>query len=332
MKSTSMKWVLGLWVICGALAAAETHWNLQAVNANGAGTHPDLSTSNKVTVEGIILNRPEYMLNGTPNYNETVGNVGGSWQIFIQGEGADHAGTALWMGQNYQNLPFAGGVGRYSNQEWILELYRLNHDPATGHRFMPGDKVKVTGLLKFFGGKTNINERHDTDPANDFTIELVSVGDGLPAPEVITLDQVKDAGDNFIFDQTRLTGCEYYQSRLVRINNVSFVNPSLWAPNATLTITDGTRTFPVKLGMGPGISAYAGNLNPTFDVIGIFNQEDGSSPHTEGYMIWVVNYDGNPFLLADSGDMSGDFSPADINKDGAVNLTDLALFSQEWLQ
>ena len=335
MKSTNInKWVLVVWVVCGALAAAETHWNVQAVNSNGGGTHPDLSTSNKITVEGVILNRPEYMLDSTPNYNEIPFNAGGQWQIYIQGADGDHAGTALWMGQNYQNLTFAGGVGRYTNQEWVAELDRLNHDPATGHRFMPGDRVRVTGLLKFYGGKTNINERHNTDPENDFTIELVALGAGLPQPEAITLDALKDANNNFIFDPTRQTGCEYYQARLVRINNVSFANPALWAPNATLTITDGTKTFPVKLGMGPGIAAYSGsnyNLAATFDIIGILDQEDGSSPFTGDYRIWVPNYDGNGSVLADGCDLHGVFSSADLNRDCRVNLSDLALFSQEWL-
>lgn len=314
-------------------AQTVSHLDLQAVNASGVGTHPSITSPDKIILEGIILNRPEYMLDGTANYNTIPWNLGGQWQIYIQGTETDHAGTALWMGQNYGNLPF--GSGRYTNQEWLNELYRLNHDPATGHRFMPGDKVRVTGLAKFYGGKTNINERHDTDPANDFTIELVAIGKGLPTPEVITLDQVKDANDNFIFDQTRQTGCEYYQGRLVRVNNVSFVDPSAWAPNATLTITDGTRTFPVKLGIGPGIATYAGenyNLSQTFDVIGIFDQEDGTLPHTEGYRIWVVNYDGNGSILADGCDLYGVFSPADLNKDCLVNLADLALFSQDWLK
>lgn len=315
------------------LAQTVSHWDLQAVNASGVATHPSINSTSKITIEGIILNRPEYMLDETANYNTISWNLGGQWQIYIQGTGSDHAGTALWMGQNYGNLPF--GSGRYTNQEWLNELHRLNHDPATGHRFMPGDKVRITGLTKFYGGKTNINERHDTDPDNDFTIELIAIGKGLPTPEVITLDQVKDANDNFIFDQNRQTGCEYYQGRLVRVNNVSFVDPSGWAPNATLTITDGMRTFPVKLGIGPGIAIYSGanyNLGQTFDVIGIFDQEDGSWPHTEGYRIWVVNYDGNGSLLADGCDLYGVFSPADLNKDCLVNLSDLALFSQEWLE
>ena len=333
MKRTAV--ILGLVLaVWGAAALAETHKNLQAVDSTGMGTHPDITTPNKVTVEGIILNRPEYMVNGTPNYNQIAGNIGGEWQIYIQGDTSkdpnDHAGTAVWMGQNYQNR---NGTGRYTNQEWVAEIDRLNYDPATVHRFMPGDKVKVTGLLKFYGGKTNMNERHNTAPANDLTIELITLGAGLPKPEVITLDQVKDGSDVFIFDPNRVTGCEKYQARLVRINDVSFVDDSGWAPNAELTITDGTRTFPVKLGIGPGITPGSNNLSSPFDIIAIFDQEDSVSTDgfKAGYRLWVTNYDGNGAVLADGCDLHGIFSPADFNRDCRVNLSDFAIFAQDWL-
>jgi hypothetical protein len=321
-------------LLFSAVCSAESNWNLQAVNSAGGGTSSWLSSAEKVTVEGYILNRPEYMLDGTPNYNEILYNVGAQWQIFIQGDAqTDHAGTALWMGQNYANLPYAGGIGRYTNQEWTALVEQLNHDPVTGHRFMPGDKVQITGLAKFYGGKINLGERHNTDPDNDVAISLVELGAGLPEPEVITLDMVKNSSDGFIFDQSRQTGCEYYQARLVRINDVNFVNPALWAPNATLTIKDATgRTFPVKLGIGPGITVGSNNLSPQFDIIAIFDQEDGSSPNTEGYRLWVTNYDGNGHILGDGCDLTGVFALGDINKDCVVNFADFAVMAADWLK
>ncbi|HBG28498.1 MAG: hypothetical protein A2Y10_14955 [Planctomycetes bacterium GWF2_41_51] len=329
------KLILLMTLIFTATCSAETNWNLQIVNSIGGGISPWLSSEDKVTIEGYILNRSEYMLDGTANYSEgPVGFNGGQWQIYIQGDAdTDHAGTAIWMGQNYANLPWAGGVGRYTNEEWIAELDRLNHDPRTGYRFMPGDKVRVTGLTKFYGGKTNINERHDTDPENDLIIELTEPGAGLPAPEIITLDMVKDSENKFIFDQTRQTGCEYYQSRLVRINGVHFVNDANWAPNGQLLITDGTaRTFPVLLGIGTGIAVGSNNLSAQFDVIAIFDQEDGSSPNTEGYRLWVTNYDGNGSVLTDGCDLSGVFAAGDINKNCVVNFEDFAMLAADWLK
>ena len=79
-------------------ASADTNWQIQSVNLEtGEPNHPDLTTSNKVTVEGIILNNPSFMLDAEPDENSA--GIGGQWQIYIQGDGNDHAGTAVWMGQ-----------------------------------------------------------------------------------------------------------------------------------------------------------------------------------------------------------------------------------------
>ena len=313
----------------GGFTYADTHRQVQSVDTDGYGNHPDLLTFNKVTVEGIILNRPDFMLDATPNENAPYG-PGASWQIYIQGEGDDHAGTAVWMGQCYDNIP--GGDGTYTDQEWLDEIYRLNHDPSTGYEFAPGDRVRVTGLLKFYKGKTNINERHSTDTNNDLTLELVEPAVGLPQPEVLTLDDVKDGDDNFIFDPNRLVGCEYYQGRLVKINNVRFVDANSWGPDAEMQVTDGQKTFPVKLGIGWGIRQGSNNLTKPFDVIGIFDQESSAyMVCNDGYRVWVMNYDGNGRVLTDRA--YGRYNlPGEINKNGKVDMFDFAWLADNWLE
>ncbi len=119
-------------------------------------------------------------------------------------------------------------------------MWRTNHDPNTGYTFHIGDRVRVTGWYMFHNGKTNINEKHKTDPFYDFNVELVTPAAGLPQPETITLSMVKNSSNQFIFDQTRATGCEYYQARLVRVDDVNITDPNDWAPNATLTVMDKT--------------------------------------------------------------------------------------------
>jgi len=334
MKSSNVAKVLfflvGLLFVLSGFAYADTHQEVQSVDEDGYGTHPDLLTSNKVAIEGIILNRPDFMLDATPNQYATSIEAMPKWQIYIQGEGDDHAATAVWMGQCYD---LVYGFGTYTNQEWLDELYRLSHDPCTGYEFAPGDRVRVTGLLKFYAGKTNINERHQTDPNYNLTIELVEPGVGLPQPEVITLDDVKDNNDDFIFDPNRLTGCEYYQGRLVKINNVSFVDANSWGTEADLTITDGQKTFPVRLGIGWGIRPGSNNLSEPFDVVGIFDQEAIGWPPdcTRGYRIWVLNYDGNGQVLTDRA--YGRYNlPGEINKDGKVDMFDLGWLADSWLE
>ena len=310
------------------IVTGETHWNFQAVNSDGSSAY---SGPGVVTLEGIILNSPEEMLDPTPG---APAFMGGQWQMFIQGEEDDHAGTALWMGQNYGKLPgFAHPDDSYTDKEWIAEICRLNHDPGSGYLFTLGDRVRVTGYWLFFKGKNNINETHDKSPEYDFTVELLEPGVGLPQPELVTLDELKDGSDKFIFDQTRLTGCEYYQGRLVRINNVQWdSDPNTWDADATLEITDGTKTFPVKLGIGSGIYPGSNNLTDTFDVVGIMDQENSSmsGPFKNGYRIWVTNYDGNGLVLRDRGYRRGNL-PGDNNGDGRVDLQDFALITADWL-
>ena len=288
---------VGLWAgVCQAdpTIASVTHGELQAVSANGMGTY---AATDKVVITGIVLNNPEQIVDPTPG--PETGNMGGQWQIYIQGEGDDHAGTAVYMGQYYANV---GGSGNYGDADWIAELCRIDHDPNTGYVFSAGDRVRVTGWYKFYKGKLNINEKHQVESMFDFQVELIEPAAGLPQPEFITLDTVKDANDHFIFDSTRLTGCEYYQARLVRVDDVNVIDPDNWAPNGTITIMDNTgRTFPVKLGIGEGFTRFA---CPTgqIDVIGILDQESsGYTVCRDGYRLWVPDYDGNGLVLTDRG-------------------------------
>ncbi|MBN1763763.1 MAG: hypothetical protein JW860_00770 [Sedimentisphaerales bacterium] len=307
------------------LSLADTHENFQAVLADGSSAYTGLPP---VTLEGIILNSPEEILDPEPN---ATGFMGAMWQIYIQGEGTDHAGTAVWIGQKYGNLPGNPPEESYSEAEWLSELCRINHDETTGYLFNTGDRIRVSGYFIPFNGKNNINETHSKDPFFDFTLELLEPGAGLPQPEVVTLNELKDVSDQFIFDVTRQSGCEYYQSRLIRINSVSFVDPNDWAPGATLTITNGIKTFPVLLGRGTGIKEGTNNLVETFDVVGILDQEDNSDPYTGGYRIWVPNYDGNGLVLRDRGYQRGNLS-GDINGDGTVDLSDFIEYAADWLK
>jgi hypothetical protein len=311
----------------GYTVADVNHWELQAVDEDG---FPTYSATDKVIVTGIILNRPDFMLDAMPVEDYPGPGPGAQWQIYIQGEDNDHAGTAVWMGQCYNNI---GGEGTYSNQEWFDEIYRVNHDPCTGYEFAPGDRVKVEGFYKPYNGKTNINELHSTNPDYDFIIELVEACVGLPQPEVITLDDVKDGNDEFIFDQTRLTGCEYYQARLVRINDVNIVDPNDWGPdNETIIRAPNGLTFPVRFGIGYGFTKYA---CPTgqIDIIGIFDQEDEVllDGWKGGYRIWVLNYDGNGRVLTDRAYARYNL-PGEINRDGKVDFMDFAWFADNWLE
>ncbi len=321
-------------------SAQISHTDFQAVDSYGEGVYV---ATDKVVLEGVVLNRPEDMLDWRANYFDEPGTwaMGAEWQFYFQGEGQDHAGTAVWMGQNYHNSTIPNAQG-YDNQAWLDELLRLNPDPNNTYTLLPGDRIRVEGFYKFFRGKMNINEQHSADPNLDFTIELLERGGGVPLPDVVSLDELKDSDDNFIFDPTRQSGCEYYQGRMIRINNVRLCgpqgpsdpfDPDDWYPNSdVITVTDGTKSFPVKIGLGEGIfsNSYV-KLNDSFDIIAIMDQEDSSDPYKSGYRLWICSYDGNPYVLADRS-IFRQVLPADINIDGAVNAADFALLAMEWLE
>ena len=302
--------------------AEVTHSVFQAVNATGEHTY---NATDKVILEGILLHNPADMLDPTPDDTiiETF-NLGGAWQIFFQGEGDDHAGTSVFLGQLYNNLPWIATDGGYSNEEFIAELNRLN-----AAQFSPGDRIRVTGYFLSYKGKLNLNEQHNKNPEHNFTIELIERGVGLPHPEVVTLDELKDSDDSFIFDSSRQRGCEYYQARLIKVEDVYFVDANNWSPDAELVITEGMKTFPVKLGRGNGIYAGSNNLAEPFDVIGIMDQE--STDLRSGYRLYVMNYDGNGSVLASREHRLAD-KPGDVNLNDIVDFVDFARLAEDWLE
>lgn len=97
--------MLGLCCLClgsPASAVVITHSDFQAVDASGFGAYAGGGAS-RVSLEGILLNSPEQVFDPTPDPTLGPWKMGGQWEIYIQGEGDDHAGTACWMGQNYGN-------------------------------------------------------------------------------------------------------------------------------------------------------------------------------------------------------------------------------------
>ena len=261
-----------------------SHADFQAVDSMGFGTFP---LTEPIRMQGVVLNRSADMLDPAP---AAPGFLGGLWQVYVQSpEPTDFGGTALWMGQYIGKIVGNHPDGSYTDLEWLAELDRLSHDPDTGYAFQVGDKVEIRARAPglHFRGKNNVNEQHTNDPGADFDVVLLEPDFGLPSPELITLSDLKDASDNFIFDADRLIGCEHYQGTLVRVNDISFVDTTDWGPDAVLVIQDGTgRTFPVKLGCGdghpgPGGSRFGGR--PPIRVShladgGLRRQRLGSSP------------------------------------------------------
>ena len=322
------------------------HSEIQAVDNDGFAVFP---MNAPVRMRGVILNRPVDMLDGRPGANPYMG---GQWQIYVQAVEDDFGGTACWMGQNIGKITGTHPQGSYTDQEWLAEIDRLSHDPVSGRAFRIGDLIEIRARAPgmAYRGKSNINEQHSNDPAADYDLVLLQADYGLPAPAALTLADLKDVNDDFIFDPARLVGPEHYQGSLVRIDGVTFVDPEPWAPDANLTVTDGSgRTLTVLLGRGGGFEIYPAPAG-TFDVVGILDQEDldANNGYKDDYRLWVMNYNGNGTVIEGvgcQGDLTGDgrvtisdlaellghygatgasYADGDFDRDGDVDLSDLA--------
>jgi hypothetical protein len=319
---------------CGATLAQDwdavaftAHSVYQAVNADGSSAY---SGAFPIRMRGVLLNNPEDWLDPTFEPDPGFGNynMGGEWEVFVQAANldgtafdpdpsqpfTDFGGTACWMGQNYAGLPWVPEWMTYSEPEWEAELERLDFAggvPGVDPRLRAGDLIEIRargGLA--YQGKMNVNEQHSTNPESDFEIVLLEQGFGRPAPSFVTTAAFKDAGDLFIFDPTRQSGGERYQSTWVELLNVEVVDPENWATDSEVTVTDGLgRTLLLRLGRDENFTVI-GPPPGRFRVRGVLNQMGGGD--TDGYRLVVLQ--------------ATDARPAaDVNGDGLVNQPDLGL-------
>jgi len=284
------------------------HSTYQAVNADGTSAYSD---GFPIRMVGVVLNNTEDWLDPTPAYTSTYTPfaMGGQAEFYAQAlwqstlpvlgveyyDPTDFGGTACWMGQNYGNLPFKGDPSfSYTDAEWTAELGRLNLYGGDGVTapIRAGDLVEVRargGL--HYKGKMNVNEQHSTDVAKDFEIVRLLAGYGLPEPTPLTLADLKAADDTFIFDPSRQSGGERYQSTLVELRDVWVGSAANWAANSDIVVTDGMRTFNVHLGLNPSFAGPAlFDVGERFNVVGILDQSSTSGTYgTDGYQLLAMN-------------------------------------------
>jgi lamin tail-like protein/uncharacterized protein DUF5689 len=155
---------------------------------------------------------------------------------------------------------------------------------------MPGDIVRVTGLIDQFNGLREI-----TDPG--LTVEVI--GNGTPPdPTVHTIADL-------------LANGEALESQLVRIMNVSFVNATAsWPMNGNVDIGDGTGMLTVRITSIQDLSGAAAPTG-TFDITGILGQF--SATNTGGYQLYPRSLSdvGNGTQSGDAGMGAGDGGAGD---------------------
>lgn len=327
--------------------------DFQAVNPNGS---PAYSDGFPLRVQGVLLSDPGSIFDNSPNFvpvnwPQTAFQFGGRQQPYVQTiDPNDFGGAAMFLAQSLGNHPAnQDDLFSYTDQEWLEELARINFDPNSGHAFQAGDLVEVRARIGLhFSGKFNINEAHDNLPGNDFDVILLQAGYGLPQAQTILLSDVKNVDDVDIFDATRATGGERYQSQRVLLRDVSIIDPQNWASQQEIHVTDGVRILPVLLGTDLDfdvVPAPADNV----DIVGILDQEASVQPFggLDGYRLIATSPD--DFTLAEVcssdinrdlrtdfidfeqfiGDLGGS-GPADIDTNGRVDLADFALLQADY--
>ncbi len=136
-----------------------------------------------------------------------------------------------------------------------LDLY-LN---GTNLGLNPGDEIRVTGTISSYHGKLEVI------PSDASQVTVLSTGNALPEPRVITVAELNSQG-------------ETWESTLIRINQVSKVSGTWPAAgsNENIDITDnGTDVGVMRIDKETDID---GSPEPTWpvDIIGVLSEYDGT--------------------------------------------------------
>lgn len=168
-------------------------------------------------------------------------------------------GTVLGINLRASGLQFTihdgtGGIMVFSNPKTF------------GYTVNEGDSIAVIGKISFFSGMTQI-----TPDPNTTTDTLFVLGSGLvPTPIVVTT-----------LDETT-------ESELIRLNNVTLLNPSQWnnsnPSGFNVDISNGSQTFQLRIDEQTDLYNQPAPMG-MFDVIGIGGQFDNNAPYTSGYQI-----------------------------------------------
>ncbi|GEM_PF-232343 len=134
-----------------------------------------------------------------------------------------------------------------------------NVTPA--YNVQEGDSIRVIGTVAHFNGLGQINVD---------SIVVLATNRTLVAPVVVT-----NFGEN-------------EESRLIRINNLSIINPAQWpipgttGSGNTVRVTNGVDSFDLRIDNDVDLFGTPVPASP-FDAVGLGGQFDATSPHSVGY-------------------------------------------------
>ncbi|MCB0589037.1 MAG: T9SS type A sorting domain-containing protein, partial [Phaeodactylibacter sp.] len=136
----------------------------------------------------------------------------------------------------------------------------FNNSGSLGYTVQEGDEVAIQGEIDQFNGLIQILAAR---------VDLVSSGNSLVTPDVVTA-----------------LG-EATESQLVRLENVSLVDPGQWSAGGSgfnVDVTDGSNTYTVRIDNDVDLFNLPAPSG-TFSVTGIGGQFDSSEPYDGGYQL-----------------------------------------------
>jgi DNA/RNA endonuclease YhcR with UshA esterase domain len=197
-----------------------------------------------------------------PSYvNLTIGQIRGANTIGIadsNGVRVRTTGVVLGFNKRAAGLEFTI-FDRTSNAG--IGVFRAAGN--IGYNVTEGDSIRVVGTVGHFNGLAQINAD---------TIAFLTAGNTLPAVQVVT------------------AMTENTESRLIRINNVTVIDPTQWpiagttGSGRTVRVTNGVDSFDLRIPSGVDVFGTPAPVG-AFDMIGLGSQFDNSAPHTVGYQL-----------------------------------------------
>lgn len=166
------------------------------------------------------------------------------------------------------------GIATVSNNVFATATLDVNiQDLTAGINVVNGTSATITAGKRYIvsGALSQVNGLALLNVQNNVT-DIVDDGASVePLPLEKTMAQL-------------IADAELYEGTLVKIKNVNKTSGS-WSANSTLVITDATSSA-VALKI-VGSTNIASNTEPAWpvDVVGIFSQDDSSSPFTSGYLL-----------------------------------------------
>jgi hypothetical protein len=168
--------------------------------------------------------------------------------------------TCQLQGVVYGNNLRSGGLQFTLIDEFNDGIHVFSGSQEFGYQVEEGNEVIVRGIIAQFNGLTQIQP--------DTVILVSQIQPLFPATVVVALN-------------------ESTESQLVRIEQLSIVDPAQWINSGTgfnVEVTNGTATFQMRIDDNVNIFGTAPPSGP-FNLTGIGGQFDSSIPYDEGYQI-----------------------------------------------